>query len=110
MDIVIRTSGLKLTKAEEALIEEKIARAEHYGPTILRARVFVHKDSAHASSRQYSVRVLCEVRGADISAEECGPDVASALDIVTAKIERRLRKRKTDRLSKRTRSNGRNKD
>lgn len=109
MDIVIRTVGLELTKSLEAAIEEKIGRVEHYGPTIVRARVYVHKESAHASSRQFSVRVLCEVRGADIAAEEVGPDPISALDIVAEKIERRLRKRKTDRLAKRA-VNARRKD
>jgi putative sigma-54 modulation protein len=110
MDIVIRTVGLKLTDALEAAIEEKIGRAEHFGPTIVRARVFVHKDSAHASTRQYSVRVVCEVRGNDLAAEDRGPDPLSALDIVAEKIERQLRKRKTHGLAKRARSNGRDKE
>jgi putative sigma-54 modulation protein len=110
MDIVIRTAGLELTKSLEAAIEEKIGRIEHYGPTIVRARVFVHKDSAHASTRQYSVRVVAEIRGKDVTAEECGPDVLSALDIVAEKMERRLRKYKTGRLARRGKLNDRHKD
>ena len=110
MDILIRTAGMELTKTLEAAVEEKIGRVESFGPTIVRARVFVHKDSAHASGRQYSVRVICEVRGADITAEQFGADVPSALDAVAQKIERRLRKRKTDRLSRRAKANGRVKD
>ena len=110
MDIVIRTVGLELTKSQEATIEEKIGRIEHYGPSIVRARVFVHKESAHASKRQYSVRVLAEIRGADVTAEEAGPDVISALDIVAEKMERRLRKHKTGRLARREKLSARRKD
>ena len=110
MDIVIRTVGLKLTDALEAAIEEKIGRAEHFGPIIVRARVFVHKDSAHTSTHQYSVRVVCEVRGADLAAEDRGPDPISALDIVAEKIERQLRKRKTHGLAKRAKNGVRRKD
>ena len=104
MDIMIRTAGMELSKTLETTIEEKIGRIEQFGPTIVRARVFVHKNSAHASGRQYSVRVVCEVRGADITAEQFGADAASALDAVAQKIERRLRKRKTDRLARRVRT------
>ena len=69
----------------------------------VRARVRLRKVSAHPSQRQYTVRVLVEMPGADLSAEESRADVISALDVVAGKIERRLRKRKTDRLAKRGR-------
>jgi len=101
MDIVIRSNGLDLTKGQEAAIEEKIGRLDNQGPRIVRARVFVRKNSAHASDRQYSVRVVCEVRGADIIAEQEGGDILTALDLVSEKAERQLRKRKTDRLARR---------
>ena len=49
------------------------------------------------------MRVLVEIPGADLSAEESGADAITALDAVERKIERRLRKRKTERLAKRVR-------
>jgi ribosome-associated translation inhibitor RaiA len=49
------------------------------------------------------VRVLVEIPGADLSAEESSADVIGALEVVAGKIERRLRKRKTERLAKRVR-------
>ena len=67
----------------------------------MRARVYLHRTSAHPSPRQYAVRVLCEVPGKDLSCEEHGPDVLSAVDIVAEKLERQLQKRKTERLAKR---------
>ena len=65
--------------------------------------ILIQADGAHPSPRQYIVRVLVEIPGADLSAEESGANVVSALDVVAGKIERRLRKRKTDRLARRER-------
>ena len=103
MDILIHTDGVNLTPALEDAVYDKIGRVEQYAPRAVRARVRMRKVSAHPSPRQYVVRVLFEIPGADLSAEESSADVASALDIVAGKIERRLRKRKTERLAKRAR-------
>lgn len=103
MDILIQANGITLADDLKATIEEKIAHIEQYAPRALRARIHVRKVSAHSSKRQYNVRVLCEIPGADVSAEENGADVLSALDVASSKIERRLRKRKTERLARRQR-------
>ena len=107
MDILILADGVVLTEALKLVIEEKIGRIEQYAPRAVRARVRLRKVSAHPSPRQYVVRVLCELPGRDLSAEESGADVLSALDVVAGKIERRLRKRKTERLEKRERTSPR---
>ena len=103
MDILIQADGVTLTEAIKDAVDEKIGHVEQYAPRALRARVRLRKVSAHLSSRQYTVRVLVEIPGADLSAEESGANVISALDVVAGKIERRLRKRKTDRLARRER-------
>lgn len=103
MDILVQADGFTLTTDIRAVIEEKIGRVELYSPRALRARIRVRKVSARPSPRQYVVRVLVEVPGNDVSAEESGADVISALDVVAGKIERRLRKRKTERLARRSR-------
>ena len=103
MDILIQADGVTLTEALKALIDDKIGRVEDLAPRALRARVRLRKVSAHPSPRQYLVRVRVEIPGADLDAEQSGPDALSALDVVAGKIERRLRKRKTERLARRTR-------
>ena len=103
MDILIQADGVTLTEELRGLVEEKIGRVEDLAPRALRARVRLRKVSAHPSPRQYVVRVLVEIPGADLSAEESGADVVSALDVVAGKIERRARKRKTQRLARRNR-------
>lgn len=104
MDILIQANGVVLTEDVRGLIEEKISRVEDLAPRAVRVRVCVRKASARPSPRQYVVRLLVEIPGADLAAEESGADVVSALDIVAGKIERRLRKRKTERLARRTRT------
>lgn len=103
MDILIQADGVIVTEALRDAVDEKIGRVEQYAPRALRARVRLRKVSAHPSQGQYSVRVLVEVPGDDLSAEQSGPDVVQALDIVAEKIERLLRKRKTERLARRER-------
>jgi ribosomal subunit interface protein len=103
MDILIQATGVTLAENLKATIEDKIAHLEQYAPRALRARVRVRKVSAHASDRQYCVRILCEIPGNDLSAEENGADVLTAVEAAAAKIERRLSKRKTERLAKRGR-------
>jgi len=103
MDILIHTDGLTLTDALYEAIEEKIGRVEQFESRMVRARVRIRKSSAHANQAQYVVRVLVEIPGADLSAEQIGPEPMLALDIAADKIERRLRKRKTERLARRNR-------
>jgi len=103
MDILIQADGVTLTETIRDAVDEKIGHVEQLAPRAVRARVRLRKVSAHHSARQYTVRVLLEIPGADLSAEESRADVISALDVVAGKIERRLRKRKTERLAKRAR-------
>jgi putative sigma-54 modulation protein len=107
MDILIHAEGLELTEQMKTAIQSKIGRVVQYAPRAVRARVRIRKISARPSPRQYAVHVLCELPQADLSAEEAGPDPLSTLDIVAEKIERRLRKRKTERLARRTRRQAR---
>lgn len=110
MDIIIQTDGVTLSDNLRDAVEDKIGRVEQHAPRALRARVRLRKVSAHANSGQYVVRVLVELPGDDMSAEQIGPDPMLALDIVSEKIERRLRKVKTERIARRHRNGAPRKD
>jgi len=107
MDILIHTDGVVLTEALREAVEDKIGHLEQYAPRALRARVRLRKSSAHANQAQYVVRVLIELPGRDLSAEQIGPEPRLALDIVTEKIKRQLSKRKAERLDSRKRRSAR---
>ena len=104
MDILLHADGLTLTDDLKGLIEEKIGRLEQFAPRAVRVRVHLRRASAHPSPRQYIVRVLCELPGRDLTVAEYGRDPLTALDVVAVKLERLLRKRKTERLSRREKS------
>ena len=103
MEILIHGNGVTVTETLHTAIQTKIGRVEQYAPRALRARVRLRRISARPSPRQYLVRVLFEIPGNDLSAEQSGPDFISALDLVAETIERRLRRRKTKVLARRQR-------
>jgi putative sigma-54 modulation protein len=107
MDILVNADGLALTGKLRDAVEEKIGRIEQFAPRALRARVRIRRATARHNQAQYVVRVLVELPGRDLSVEQIGPEPLLALDIAADKIERRLRKRKTERLARRTRKNPR---
>lgn len=104
MDMLIHAEGFRLSDSLRDAAEEKIGRVEHYEPRALRARVTLRKASAHPSKTQFNAKVLVEVRGNDITAEKSAASPLEALDLLVEKIEQRLRRRKTAKLARRTRT------
>ncbi len=101
MDILVHTEGFHLDDHLKAMVGEKIGRLEHFGPRILRARVSIRRVSAHASTKQFAARVLMEMPGRDLSAEQKAGEPIEAVDLLVEKMEQQLRKRKTVKLAKR---------
>jgi putative sigma-54 modulation protein len=102
-DILIHADGVDLTEKLREAVNTKIGRVRQYAPRALRARVRLTQLLGARSQNQFRARVLYEVPGNDVSAEHVAHEPLAALDIVAEKIERRLRKRKTARLARRTR-------
>jgi putative sigma-54 modulation protein len=101
MVILIQSTGFTMTSDLQSAIEEKVGRVVQYAPRTVRARVSVRRTSPRPSPRQFIVKVLYEVPGAKLMAEEGNGDPLAAVDIVAEKLERRLRKRKTEWLARR---------
>lgn len=104
IDILIHADGVVLTEQLREAVNTKIGRVRQYAPRALRARVRLTKLLAARSQNQYRARVLYELPGNDVNAEHVAHEPVAAVDIVAEKIERRLRKRKTARLARRTRN------
>jgi ribosomal subunit interface protein len=100
-DIIIRSNGVELDESLREAVTRKIGRVRQYAPRAFRARVHLERDHEKASHDQYRVTVRYEIPGNDIVAEHRAHEPRTALDLVSEKIERRLRKRKTARLAKR---------
>jgi len=102
MDILVHSEGFALDDRKKALIEEKVGRLEHYAPRALRARVTVRMNSAHQNDKQFSAKVLVEIPGNDLAAEQKAGEPLEAIDLLVEKMERQLEKRKTEHLARRT--------
>jgi ribosomal subunit interface protein len=101
LDILMRADGIEVSEELRRAVVQKIGRVRQYAPRAFRVRVQFHKDRSSPSADQYRVTVHYEVPGNDVLAEHSAHDPFTALDLVSEKIERRLRKRKTARLSRR---------
>ena len=100
-DIIIRAHGVELTAAVREAVARKIGRVRQYAPRAFRALVQFERDHMKAPKDQYRVMVRYEIPSNDLVAEHRAPEPLTALDLVSEKIERRLRKRKTARLASR---------
>lgn len=100
-DIIIRAQGVELTEQLREAVTRKIGRVRQYAPKAFRARVSFERDHMKAANDQYRITVRYEIPGHDVIAEQRAQDPMAALDVVSEKIERRLRKRKTARLARR---------
>jgi ribosomal subunit interface protein len=104
MDILTHAEKFTLEARKLALIEEKVARlASNYAPRALRARVTVRMDSPHQNDKQFTAKILLEIPGNDLVAEKKASEPLEAVDLLVEKMERQLRRRKTEHLARRTR-------
>ena len=90
MDIIIRGSKLEITDAMKAYADEKISKLDKYVDSKAKATISVkirgHKDK---------VEVTILLKNIILRAEEEKEDFYSAIDLVTDKLERQIRKNKT---------------
>lgn len=101
MEIITHLDGLALSEDQREAVDRKLSRIEHLERRAIRTRLHIRKDSAHQSQQQFLVKVLIEVPGQDITAEEKAAHPMEALDLLWDKIEHLLLRRKTERLQNR---------
>lgn len=92
MDIIIRGSKLEITEAMESYAKEKISRLAKY---------LENSDDTHATilvkihGHLHIVEVTIPLKNFILRAEESKDDFYAAIDTVTDKLERQIRKNKT---------------
>ena len=105
-DLIIRATGLELPDKLREAVAKKIGRVRQYAPRAFRARVHLEREHLKAAPDQFRVTVHYEIPGNDLVAEHRAFEPMAALDLVSEKIERRLRKRKTASLASRVSRRG----
>lgn len=101
MEILVHSEGFRLNDEVRTAVADKVGRLDHFGLRVLRARVTLRRISPRPSSRQFIAKVLMEVPGRDLTAEQKASGPIEAIDLLVEKMEQRLRKRKTAKLSRR---------
>ena len=93
MHIHLTPQHLTLTAAIHSYVAEKLSHLEDYTQRILAAHVVLLHDESR--TRKHVVKVHLALPGPDIYAEDAEDDLYAAIDKVTSKLARQLRKRKT---------------
>lgn len=104
MQIHLSPRNVRLTGAIHAYVAEKIMRLEDIASEILAAHVVLVHDEQAASGRYFCVKVHLAVAGPDIHASDVDGDLYAAIDKISDKLARQLRKRKTRIVDKRRKS------
>lgn len=92
MKIIIHGNKVKITDAMEKYIEEKIGKLDKYlgNPESVTANVLVK-----VKGKNQTVEVTIPVKSFILRAEETHNDLYAAIDLVSEKLERQIRKNKT---------------
>lgn len=113
MQLHLNPRNVGITDALRDFVSEKLVRLNELAGDIVTAHVvFQHADTA-AADRRFCVKVRLAVGGKDVFASDLDGDLYAAIDKVSAKLARRLRKRKTrllDQQESRSRDAARSRD
>lgn len=101
MQIQLTSGNVRSTAALRGFVAEKLDRLTEMVGGILSAHVVFNRAETAAAGSQFCVKVRLAVRGKDVFASDRDGDIYAAIDKVSAKLARRLRKRKTRLLDKR---------
>ncbi len=101
MKFNIRGSKLEVTQPIKNYIEEKIGRLDKYfeSPETIKANVIIR-----ISGIDQIIEVTIPAKKVILRAEDRGKDLYAAIDLVTEKLERQIRKNKTKMRKKNLRS------
>ncbi len=103
MKIHLDPSNVSASSSLRSFVSEKLDRLGEMVADILSAHVVFKRDNTPSADSHFRVKVRLAVPGKDVFASDRAGDIYSAIDKVSAKLARRLRKRKTRLLDKRER-------
>jgi putative sigma-54 modulation protein len=104
--ILIGGIHLELTEALKSIIRDKVSKLLRHEPRIIRVRVQLDYDKTKGSVQQFVAKGIIEINGPDIVASAASEDAYKSIDELVQRLDRGLRKRSADRLSKRAHPHG----
>ena len=101
--LIISGIHLDLTEGIKDHVRDKVSKLLRHDPRIDRVRVEIEYHQTKSHHGQFTAKGHIEISGPDINASANGDDAYAAIDKVVSELDRGLRKRSADRLSKRNR-------
>ncbi len=93
MNLILSTHNVKLSRAIEEHIMDRINKLEHLDRFAIQARVTLEHDKTKAPEKQFSCSMRLVIPGPDLFAEDVESDLYAAVDLVAKKVEQQIRKR-----------------
>ena len=99
--LIISGIHLDLTDGIKLHVREKVTKLLRHEPHIVRVRIDIEYHATKSHHGQFTAKGRIEIQGPDLIAGESGDDAYAAIDKTVKELDRLIRKRSTDRLSKR---------
>ena len=90
MDFQIGSKNIELSAETRQYIERKLGKLDHYLPNITEARVEITKEKTKSPEQNFIVHLTINSNGTLILGEERAADLSTAIDKVTAVMNRRI--------------------
>ncbi len=102
MQIKVVGRHMSVTEPVRAYAEEKIGKiAKIHDRDDMQVDVVLHVEKNPANKNRDVAEVTARMKGIVVRAEEAAPDMYAAIDLVSEKLERQMRKYKTKLVSRR---------
>ncbi len=102
MQISVVGRHMEVTDAIRAYAEEKVGKAAKvHNREEMQVDVVLHVEKNPAQKNRDVAEVTARMKGVTVRAEEAAPDMYAAIDLVSEKLERQMRKYKTKLISRR---------
>jgi len=101
MQLQISAKNIELSTEIRHYIERKLGKLTHYLPHINEAKVEVSQEKTRSPQQHFVVQVTVDNTGTPLRSEERGADLFTAIDRVSAVMNRRIEHYKSKRFNKR---------
>ncbi|MBM3945494.1 MAG: ribosome-associated translation inhibitor RaiA [SAR202 cluster bacterium] len=95
MDLQIYAKDIELNVYSEEYINKKLSKLERHLKAVTGAKVEVEKTSARNQADQFVAQCTVTVNGRTLRAQESGPSLFEAVDVLADVMDRQIRRYKT---------------
>ncbi len=99
--LIISGIHLDLTDGMKQHVREKVSKLLRHEPHIVRVRATIEYHQTKSNHGQFTAKGQIEIQGPDVVSGESADDAYAAIDKLVSELDRGLRKRSTNRMSKR---------